>query len=140
MQVFELLVSEEHSRSRSQRLQSFLHRLCRQTQEDSVCILLCHNEWKKWVLKNWDSPCSLSTSLKCAISKNEKITSNKGKTDRKKREKNERDRATATNTNMDKTVNDDLSGRKDIFRVFAHKRALCALCLIHHPGLQKGGK
>lgn len=54
--------------------------------------------------------------------------------------KNERDRATATNTNMDKTVNDDLSGRKDVFCVLAHKRALCALCLIHHPGLSKSGE
>lgn len=34
--------------------------------------------------------------------------------------------AKTTNTNMDKTVNDDLSGRKDIFRVFTYRRVLCA--------------
>ncbi len=73
-----------------------------------------------------DSPFPPSTSLKCAISKNEKIICNKGETDRKKREKNERDRATATKTNMDKTVNDDLSGRKDD-SVFWHTRGLSVL-------------
>jgi len=58
------------------------------------------------------------------LKKNKKITSNNSKYDRWKREKNERDGSPTTNTNMDKTLNDDLSGRKDIFHIFAHKMTL----------------